>query len=90
MNTISNCESGDILYLGQGDLSLCAEQNFMFDPEAAHIVLQEIKNAYILPYEISQRHCIPFVSVNIVFTLSFQFFFFYLFTMFCPIISPFD
>ncbi|XP_059177386.1 uncharacterized protein LOC131956804 isoform X2 [Physella acuta] len=45
---------------GQGDLSLCAEQNFMFDPEAAHIVLQEIKNAYILPYEISHRHCIPF------------------------------
>ncbi|KAH9525778.1 hypothetical protein Btru_002341 [Bulinus truncatus] len=46
----------------QGDLSACAEQNFMFDPEAAHIVLQEIKNAQILPYEISQRHSIPFAN----------------------------
>ncbi|CAL1534843.1 unnamed protein product [Lymnaea stagnalis] len=45
---------------GQGDISTCAEQNFLFDPEAAYIVLQEIKNAFILPYEISQRHSIPF------------------------------
>lgn len=45
---------------GQGDISTCAEQNFLFDPEAAHIVLQEIKDAFILPYEISQRHSIPF------------------------------
>ncbi|KAI8782437.1 inosine-uridine preferring nucleoside hydrolase isoform X2 [Biomphalaria glabrata] len=46
----------------QGDISACAEQNFMFDPEAAHIVLQEIRNAHILPYEISQRHCMPFAN----------------------------
>ncbi|XP_005093687.1 uncharacterized protein LOC101862785 [Aplysia californica] len=45
---------------GQGDLSSCAEQNFLHDPEAAHIVLQEIKNAHILPYEVSERHKIPF------------------------------
>ncbi|CAG5135754.1 unnamed protein product [Candidula unifasciata] len=45
---------------GQGDFSSCAERNFLFDPEAAHIVLQEVKDAVILPYEIGQRHCIPF------------------------------
>uniref|UniRef100_A0A0B6YQS7 C2H2-type domain-containing protein n=1 Tax=Arion vulgaris TaxID=1028688 RepID=A0A0B6YQS7_9EUPU len=45
---------------GQGDFSSCAEQNFLFDPEAAHIVLQEITDAIILPYEIGQRHSIPF------------------------------
>ncbi|GFR94736.1 pyrimidine-specific ribonucleoside hydrolase RihB [Elysia marginata] len=45
---------------GQGDVSLCSEQNFLFDPEAAHMVLQEVQNAFVLPYEVSQRHKIPF------------------------------
>ena len=43
-------------------MSSCSEQNFLFDPEAAHIVLQEAHDAVILPFEVSQRHSIPFVS----------------------------
>ncbi|RUS75048.1 hypothetical protein EGW08_017184 [Elysia chlorotica] len=45
---------------GQGNVSSCSEQNFLFDPEAAHIVLQEVQDATILPFEVSQRHSIPF------------------------------
>ncbi|GFN84830.1 pyrimidine-specific ribonucleoside hydrolase riha [Plakobranchus ocellatus] len=45
---------------GHGNISSCSEQNFLFDPEAAHIVLQEVQDAVIVPLEVGQRHSIPF------------------------------
>ncbi|XP_025091505.1 uncharacterized protein LOC112562441 isoform X2 [Pomacea canaliculata] len=41
---------------GRGSSTPCAEQNFHFDPESAHIVLQETSNITLLPYEVCSRH----------------------------------
>ncbi|XP_076453012.1 uncharacterized protein LOC143288424 [Babylonia areolata] len=51
----------DILILGgniegRGSATLSAEQNFFHDPEAAYIVLKEMTNITVLPYEVCQRH----------------------------------
>lgn len=41
---------------GRGSATLSAEQNFFHDPEAAYIVLKEMSNITLLPYEVCQRH----------------------------------
>ncbi|XP_076452481.1 inosine-uridine preferring nucleoside hydrolase-like [Babylonia areolata] len=41
---------------GRGDGSMCAEQNFYHDPEAAFAVLEEIPNITLLPFEVCDRH----------------------------------
>ncbi|KAL8562062.1 hypothetical protein ACOMHN_031833 [Nucella lapillus] len=41
---------------GRGNATLSAEQNFFQDPEAAYIVLKEMTNIIMVPYEVCQRH----------------------------------
>ena len=47
---------------GKGDSSVCAEQNFHHDPEAAFCVLEEIPNITLLPFEVCDRHKLSGVS----------------------------
>ena len=47
---------------GRGDSSVCAEQNFHYDPEAAYAVLEETPNITLLPYEVCDRHKLTGVS----------------------------
>ncbi|KAK7469721.1 hypothetical protein BaRGS_00036252 [Batillaria attramentaria] len=44
---------------GRGGRTACAEKNFHFDPEAAYVVLQEMYNISLLPYEVCTRHALP-------------------------------
>jgi len=40
--------------------SLCSDSAFHLDPEAGHIVMQEVTSAHILPQEAGDRHKLPF------------------------------
>ena len=61
---------------GRGSATPSAEQNFFHDPESAYIVLKEMSNITILPYEVCLRHPISGVG------------FFVLSIFFSPSLSP--
>lgn len=56
-------------FLGKGNITMTAEFNFYWDPEAAFIVLSELENKIVLlPWETCLSVNVPFVRIIFIIT----------------------